>query len=155
MASFRSSFCFFAFSLSRGIFSSSFLSHDFILSFCIASFRRSFRMVSFRLFPWPFRRKKDEKTVWHKPATISSTCVSICYSIFFYIAGDYVKFNFPMAVSTSFLTWGLNQWAPAYVISGQYNYMLDSIKWPLDYFLKCWRNTLLYVQVWILSYFLP
>lgn len=64
-------------------------------------------------------------------------------------AGDYVKFNFPMAVSTSFLAWGLNQWTSAYVISGQYNYMLQSIKWPLDYFLKCWRATqdVLYAQV--------
>ncbi|XP_069139614.1 uncharacterized protein [Argopecten irradians] len=56
-----------------------------------------------------------------------------------YDAGDHVKFNFPMASSTTILAWGLSEWRDAYVLSGQVGHILDSIKWPLDYFLKCWR----------------
>ena len=71
------------------------------------------------------------------------------YCHFSSTAGDFVKFNFPQAVSTSFLAWGFNQWTPAYHAAGQYNTMLDSIRWPLDYFLKCWTTTpgTLYAQV--------
>ncbi|KAJ8305940.1 hypothetical protein KUTeg_016485 [Tegillarca granosa] len=64
-----------------------------------------------------------------------------------YDAGDGVKFNFPMASSTTLLTWGLVQWKDAYVSSDQLDNMYDSIKWTLDYFLKCWKNDKLYGQV--------
>ncbi|XP_033756435.1 LOW QUALITY PROTEIN: uncharacterized protein LOC117339130 [Pecten maximus] len=56
-----------------------------------------------------------------------------------YDAGDHVKFSFPMAASTTILAWGLAEWRDAYVVSDQLGHVLDSIKWPLDYFLKCWR----------------
>ncbi|XP_060063948.1 endoglucanase A-like [Ylistrum balloti] len=56
-----------------------------------------------------------------------------------YDAGDHVKFNFPMAASTTILAWGLSEWRDSYTVSGQLGHMLDSIKWPLDYFLKCWN----------------
>ncbi|XP_046566268.1 endoglucanase 4-like isoform X3 [Haliotis rubra] len=65
-----------------------------------------------------------------------------------YDAGDHVKFNFPMSWSTTILTWSLLQWKEAYVESGQYDNMLDSIRWPLDYLLKCHTaKDELYVQV--------
>ncbi|ESO99347.1 hypothetical protein LOTGIDRAFT_113640, partial [Lottia gigantea] len=65
-----------------------------------------------------------------------------------YDAGDNVKFNFPMAWSTTVLTWGLIQWKDAYEKTGQLNHMYDSIKWPLDYLLKCHtKSNELYVQV--------
>ncbi|XP_050412028.2 endoglucanase E-4 [Patella vulgata] len=65
-----------------------------------------------------------------------------------YDAGDNVKFNFPMAWSTTVLTWGLIQWKDAYQKSGQLDYMYDSIRWPMDYLMKCHSKTNeLYVQV--------
>ena len=53
-----------------------------------------------------------------------------------YDAGDHVKFGFPMAFSATLLTWGLLEYRQAYQDSGELQYMLDCIKWPLDYFIK-------------------
>ena len=65
-----------------------------------------------------------------------------------YDAGDFVKFNFPMAFSTTLLTWGFIEYKNAYLAAGEHDQMLDSIKWPLDYFIKAHvgKNEL-YVQV--------
>ncbi|XP_046344335.2 endoglucanase 4-like isoform X1 [Haliotis rufescens] len=65
-----------------------------------------------------------------------------------YDAGDHVKFNLPMAFTTTILTWSLIQWKDAYQKSGQLDHMYDCIKWPLDYLLKCHTaKDELYVQV--------
>ena len=53
-----------------------------------------------------------------------------------YDAGDYVKFGFPMASSVTVLAWGLVEYKKAYTAAGQYNHMLNSIKWATDYFIK-------------------
>lgn len=53
-----------------------------------------------------------------------------------YDAGDFVKFGFPMAFSTTLLTWGFIEYKTAYSAAGEHDQMLDSIKWPLDYFIK-------------------
>ncbi|ESO91179.1 hypothetical protein LOTGIDRAFT_105269, partial [Lottia gigantea] len=55
-----------------------------------------------------------------------------------YDAGDYVKFNLPMASATTLLLWGMERYKDSYVATGQLDKMYDSIRWPLDYFLKCW-----------------
>lgn len=54
-------------------------------------------------------------------------------------AGDHVKFNLPMASSAHLLSWGLEIWRDAYQSAGQLDMMYDMLKWPLDYFLKCWN----------------
>ncbi|CAL1538530.1 unnamed protein product [Lymnaea stagnalis] len=65
-----------------------------------------------------------------------------------YDAGDHVKFNFPMAYSAAILGWGYLMYSDAYKAAGQEDYLLDSIKWPLDYLLKCHtKPDELYVQV--------
>ncbi|XP_056022414.1 uncharacterized protein LOC125673704 isoform X2 [Ostrea edulis] len=56
-----------------------------------------------------------------------------------YDAGDHVKFNLPMASSAHVLSWGLERWKDAYQSTGQLEMMYDMLKWPLDYFLKCWN----------------
>lgn len=68
---------------------------------------------------------------------------------FLFIAGDTVKFNLPMSASVINLAVGLYKWKDAYSASNQLQHMYDSIKWPLDYFLKCWRNSaqIYYAQV--------
>lgn len=64
------------------------------------------------------------------------------------VAGDHVKFNFPMAWSTTTLIWGLLEYRDAWQKSGELQNGLDCVKWPLDYFIKCHpdENTY-YVQV--------
>jgi len=57
-----------------------------------------------------------------------------------YDAGDHVKFNFPMAWSTTTLLWGLLDFKDGYTSSGTLSDMYEMAKWPLDYFLKCWDN---------------
>ncbi len=53
-----------------------------------------------------------------------------------YDAGDHVKFGLPMAGSTTLLAWGVTEYEDAYKKSGQYNYMLDNLRWVNDYFIK-------------------
>lgn len=54
-----------------------------------------------------------------------------------YDAGDYVKFNLPMSYSASMLSWSVYEDRGSYERSGQLQYILDSIKWADDYFMKC------------------
>lgn len=65
------------------------------------------------------------------------------------LAGDWVKFNFPISSATVVLAWGLAQWEDTYQDIGLHERVLDSIKWSLDYFLKCWKpdEQILYGQV--------
>lgn len=65
-----------------------------------------------------------------------------------YDAGDHVKFNFPMAWSATTLIWGVLEFGDAWAKSGEMANILDTVKWPLDYLLKCHpdENTY-YVQV--------
>jgi endoglucanase len=58
-----------------------------------------------------------------------------------YDAGDYVKFGFPMAGSTTILLWGILEFKSAYESAGEYANALDSLRWPLDYFIKCHVRT--------------
>ncbi|XP_041377746.1 uncharacterized protein LOC121390094 [Gigantopelta aegis] len=66
-----------------------------------------------------------------------------------YDAGDFVKLNLPMAFSTTTLLWGLIRFKDGYVASGELANMYDSIRWPLDYFIKCWedQNNVYWAQV--------
>nr|BAF38757.1 cellulase [Corbicula japonica] len=66
-----------------------------------------------------------------------------------YDAGDHVKFNLPMAFSTWVLEYGMLKFKDGYQAAGQLDMACDMIKWPLEYFLKCWvpESNTLYVQV--------
>ena len=64
------------------------------------------------------------------------------------LAGDHVKFNFPMAFTVTSLAWGLLEFKDAYANASELDHMYDSIKWPLDYLLKCHTDDdEFYVQV--------
>ena len=54
-----------------------------------------------------------------------------------YDAGDYVKFGFPMAFSTTLLSWGIINYQTAYNDAKQLKMAYTQITWPLDYFVKC------------------
>ncbi|KAH3741079.1 hypothetical protein DPMN_047797 [Dreissena polymorpha] len=66
-----------------------------------------------------------------------------------FTAGDHVKFNLPMSFSSWVLNYGFLKFTDAYTSSGQKDMMCDMVKWPLEYFKKCWipDQQTLYVQV--------
>ena len=66
----------------------------------------------------------------------------------YYDAGDNVKFNFPQASAITLLAWSGVDFADGYKKAGQYEYLLDAVKWGSDYLLKCHSGkNELYVQV--------
>lgn len=52
-------------------------------------------------------------------------------------AGDNVKFNLPMSYTCTMLAWSAIEDKDSYIQSGQYEYILDNIRWGNDYFIKC------------------
>ncbi|XP_027355269.1 endoglucanase 8-like isoform X2 [Abrus precatorius] len=52
----------------------------------------------------------------------------------YYDAGDNVKFNFPMAFSTTMLAWSVIEFGK--FMGPDLNHALDAIRWATDYFLK-------------------
>ncbi|KAH9500829.1 hypothetical protein Btru_073120 [Bulinus truncatus] len=66
----------------------------------------------------------------------------------YFLAHAHVKFNFPTAYSAAILSWGYLLYEDAYKSAGQEDYVLDSIKWALDYLIKCHtKDEEFYVQV--------
>ena len=65
------------------------------------------------------------------------------FSSYFYdhsfsiIAGDYVKFNLPGAQALTTLAWGGISYQAGYKCAGEFEHLLDAIKWGTDYFIKC------------------
>lgn len=55
----------------------------------------------------------------------------------FYDAGDHVKFNLPMAYTATMLSWSVYEDKDGYIESEQLPYILDTIKYANDYFIKC------------------
>lgn len=54
-----------------------------------------------------------------------------------YDAGDFVKFNFPMAYSVTTLAWGMLSFETGYRTSGEWDNAVDQIRWVTDYLIKC------------------
>ncbi|KAG7197626.1 hypothetical protein KM043_013407 [Ampulex compressa] len=55
----------------------------------------------------------------------------------YYDAGDFVKFGFTMASTTTLLAWGAVSWPEAYESADQHEQLRQAIKWATDYFIKC------------------
>ena len=54
----------------------------------------------------------------------------------YFDAGDYVKFGFPMASFTTLLAWGAIDYEDAYIKSGEFDQVVQAIRWSTDYFIK-------------------
>ncbi|CBY43807.1 unnamed protein product [Oikopleura dioica] len=67
----------------------------------------------------------------------------------FYDAGDFVKFNFPMAFTLHVLAWGMDTFKSGYIAAGEYENASRILKHGLDYFVKCheMENGVLWAQV--------
>uniref|UniRef100_A0A1B6F778 Endoglucanase n=1 Tax=Cuerna arida TaxID=1464854 RepID=A0A1B6F778_9HEMI len=55
----------------------------------------------------------------------------------YYDAGDSVKFGFTMASATTLLAWGCISYKDAYVDAGEWDRVLEALRWATDYFIKC------------------
>ncbi|XP_045130864.1 endoglucanase E-4-like [Portunus trituberculatus] len=55
----------------------------------------------------------------------------------YYDAGDHVKFGFPMAYTTTVLSWGLIDFTEGHIKAGQLDYGRAAVRWATDYFIKC------------------
>nr|AMH40375.1 glycoside hydrolase family 9 [Peruphasma schultei] len=55
----------------------------------------------------------------------------------YFDAGDFVKFGFPMAFTTTILSWGLLDHHKGYESANSVSDCLKAIKWATDYFIKC------------------
>ncbi|GFQ05804.1 endoglucanase 9 [Phtheirospermum japonicum] len=55
----------------------------------------------------------------------------------YYDAGDNVKFNFPMAFTTTMLSWSVIEFGGKLVKTGQLKSAREAVKWGTDYLLKC------------------
>ena len=53
-----------------------------------------------------------------------------------YDAGDHVKFGFPMAASATMLAWGAVEYPEAYQQAGQWEHLLNNLRFVNDYFIK-------------------
>ena len=66
----------------------------------------------------------------------------------YYDAGDNVKFNFPQASALTLIAWSGIEFAEGYKKAGQWDQLLEMVKWGTDYLLKCHSGkNELYVQV--------
>ncbi|XP_050443296.1 endoglucanase E-4-like [Adelges cooleyi] len=55
----------------------------------------------------------------------------------YYDAGDYVKFGFTMAGTTTILAWGCLSYKDAYEEANEWEHMLSALRWAAEYFIKC------------------
>ena len=59
----------------------------------------------------------------------------------YYDAGDFVKFNFPLAGSMTILAWSGIDYKAGYEDANQLKYLREAVKWGTDYLLKCHTKT--------------
>ena len=57
----------------------------------------------------------------------------------FILAGDFLKFGFPMAGMTTQLAWGAISFQEGYENAGQLEYIKKTIQWATDYFIDANR----------------
>ena len=95
----------------------------------------------------------DNRLEWRSDSTLNDgSTVGRDLEGGYFDAGDHVKFGQPMAASVNMLAWGGIEYTQAYKQSGQFDELLDAVKWGTDYFLKAHetsggKTSKLWVQV--------
>jgi hypothetical protein len=80
----------------------------------------------------------DKRDNWRGDAAVKDgSDVKLDLTGGWFDAGDHVKFNLPMSYTANMLAWSVYENRDAYVKSGQLKYVMDSLKWVNDYFIKC------------------
>ena len=79
----------------------------------------------------------DNRLEWRSDSTLNDgSTVGRDLEGGYFDAGDHVKFGQPMAASVNMLAWGGIEYKDSYQQSGQFDELLDAVKWGTDYFLK-------------------
>ena len=95
----------------------------------------------------------DNRLEWRSDSTLNDgSTVGRDLEGGYFDAGDHVKFGQPMAASVNMLAWGGVEYTEAYQQSGQFDELLEAVKWGTDYFLKAHetidgKTSKLWVQV--------
>ena len=95
----------------------------------------------------------DNRIEWRSDSTLhDGSTVGRDLEGGYFDAGDHVKFGQPMAASINMLAWGGVEYTNAYKQSGQFDELLEAVKWGTDYFLKAHetsggKTSKLWVQV--------
>ena len=77
---------------------------------------------------------ESNRVLWRGDSGLHDGCdVGADLSKGWFDAGDHVKFNFPMAFSSTLLGWGVIDYEDGYRAAGEYDAALDSLKWSYDY----------------------
>merc|ERR1712213_121251 len=80
----------------------------------------------------------DNRIPWARDSALDDgSDVGVDLSGGYYDAGDYVNFNLPGAQALTTLAWGGISYAGGYKCAGEWENLLDAIKWGTDYFIKC------------------
>ena len=92
---------------------------------------------------------KNNRIFWrHDSLLDAGSDVHVDLTGGYYDAGDNVKFNFPGASALTLIAWSGIDFEEGYKKAGQWENLLDAVKWGADYFIKCHSGKdELYVQV--------
>nr|QCQ73719.1 endo-(1,4)-beta-D-glucanase [Litchi chinensis] len=75
----------------------------------------------------------NQRMTWRKDSALQDG-LQVDLTGGYYDAGDNVKFNFPMAFSTTMLAWSVLEFGKT--MGSDQKHALDAIRWATDYFLK-------------------
>ena len=80
----------------------------------------------------------DNRVPWRGQSALKDGCdVGHDLTGGWYDAGDFVKFNFPMAYSVTTLAWGMISFEAGYKAAGEWDNAVDQIKFVTDYLIRC------------------
>jgi len=80
----------------------------------------------------------DNRVPWRRDSCLTDgSDVGLDLSGGYNDAGDYVKFNLPAAQALTTLAWGGISYEAGYKCAGEFENLLDAVKWGTDYFIKC------------------
>ncbi|RZC54001.1 hypothetical protein C5167_012855 [Papaver somniferum] len=89
----------------------------------------------------------NQRMTWRKDSALNDgSLIGVDLSGGYYDAGDNLKFNFPMAFTTTVLAWSVLEFGQ--LMGSDLQYAIDAIKWSTYYLIKCTNNPgVIYVQV--------